>query len=294
MYFPIWKRLSPFVFFSFSTLSFLGWINASETRLLETSGPVWLRLAETENDEWIEVSTDTSLEQGDTVLTGSSGTAVLSIDGESTIELGSDSEFRIETVQPEGFNFFLSVGELLAKVKSLLETKQTLNIRTPVAVAAVRGTEFAVSYNKETDTGAFGVFDEGEIHVTSSKEVAGNTILLTAGSETEVRQGNPPLPLRQLEIFRLRTERMKILRERRAELLSRWKNRSVEERQAFREHLKMQKHIRREQLRERLVPVPQKKGLSKPPKPSDRPPLKREKWNDRRPLRRENSPRPPR
>ncbi|OGS12637.1 MAG: hypothetical protein A2234_07980 [Elusimicrobia bacterium RIFOXYA2_FULL_58_8] len=60
----------------------------------------------------------------------------------------------------------LKFGSLAAKVKNLLNKKFKMQVRTPSAVCAVRGTEFAVEYSRlGKDTGV-AVFDEGRLAVT--------------------------------------------------------------------------------------------------------------------------------
>lgn len=134
------------------------------------------------------------LEEGDRVVVAEGGSAEVALDGGSLITVREKSEFKLEKTAKGDSSFFLAVGSLLAKIQKL--GNQRLRVRTPTAVAAVRGTEFGVEAGEETYVG---VFDEGKVEV--SGEAGGTPELLIANQETSVKKGAAPVHAAQLRRF---------------------------------------------------------------------------------------------
>lgn len=87
---------------------------------------------------------DFSLEPGDQVLTGDDGRIEIATQDGTVMELGQKSSLELEDSSPSVSRFFLQVGRLLARFSSERETGRAHQVRTPVAVAAVRGTELVL------------------------------------------------------------------------------------------------------------------------------------------------------
>jgi hypothetical protein len=136
--------------------------------------------------------TGAPLEDGDAVTTGAGASAVVEIADGSRLKLRESSRFVLTLPTPRSpvTDVLLSWGGVFAKV-----TKRRLgeefHVRTPTAVAAVRGTEFFTAYGREAGKGGardlWVCVNEGAVDVktTSSKQglsvPAGKGVLIKAG-----------------------------------------------------------------------------------------------------------------
>lgn len=131
------------------------------------------------NADGVELGEATGrLQAGETIRTGSDGSARLFL-GEmgSQAQLAPDSEFTVG----EGDTLRDFIGQLKQGVVRLLvrlDGKSRFEVRTPAAVCAVRGTDFAVE-NKDGQT-RVRVFS-GVVEVTASAH--GQTIEMNAGQQ---------------------------------------------------------------------------------------------------------------
>ncbi len=157
------------------------------------------------------------LEQGDRIVVGSGGAAEVALDATSLLSVRPKSELTLESTAKGDSTFFLAIGSLLAKIEKL--GARSLRVRTPSAVAAVRGTEFGV----ETDgaTSHVGVFDEGKVEVSGA--AGGKPELLRANQELSVKKGAAPGHAVQLRRFMAHRARMRGQGRRLAAIRSSWK-----------------------------------------------------------------------
>lgn len=253
--------------------------DSQETRVLSVNGPVYLHLAGTTESNFKRVLPGSSLEEGDQIVTGAAGSTQLMLQSGSLIDINPGSDFTIEKNQKESAVFFLRAGTILGKIRSLLETKQQMSFRTPVAVAAVRGTELAVSHDADEDKSAVGVFDEGEVAVqeAETKDSASESVTLTPGMETEIKHGLPPLEPRKMESFQKLRERMKMVREERDFAWKNFRERTNLQREKWRERLRRQPVVPKE-FTPAVRPLPGRdRPMNRPapqqpaaPRPSDR------------------------
>ncbi len=93
---------------------------------------------------WSAAGRDTALERSDRVKTGPNSRALMIVDGTSRVWIGQNAEVEVSSVGEESA-FGLLLGKLRAKVK--LMAGRRFKVKTPVCVASVRGTEFALSYD---------------------------------------------------------------------------------------------------------------------------------------------------
>lgn len=91
------------------------------------------------------------VQQSDVVTTGADGTVGITFQDNSMMSLGPDSSlaldtFRFDTTTHDGaFESSLRRGTLAAKSGFIVQqAPEAMKVRTPVAVLAVRGTEFVV------------------------------------------------------------------------------------------------------------------------------------------------------
>ena len=207
-----------------------------DARLATVSGDVLILAA----DGSPEVSGDANLplEEGDRVVVAAGGSAEVALDGGSLITLRENSDFKIETTEKGNSSFFLSVGSLLAKIQKL--GTQRLRVRTPTAVAAVRGTEFGVEV--EGENSHVGVFDEGKVEVTSN--AGGAPELLISNQETSVAKGQAPAQAAQIKRFMAHRAQMRGQRRRLAAIKAKWKVLPAGERREMRKEMmeRMREH----------------------------------------------------
>lgn len=185
------------------------------------------------------------LEAGDRVVTGEGAGAEVVLDGGSLITLREGSDFAIESASRSDSVFKLALGSLLAKIQKL--GAQRLSVRTPTAVAAVRGTEFGVEL--EGDETHVGVFDEGRVEV--SGEAGGPGELLIANQETRVAKGGRPLHAYQLQRMMRHRALMRGHGRRIAAIRKRWKNLPPAARADLRKKALERMRERRKRLQER-------------------------------------------
>lgn len=219
---------------------------ATEIRLIDRTGAVYVRLAGAPEDELLEAPEESSLDEGDQVLTGRDSSARLVMDGESIIELGSQSDFTIKKLNGPSFDFFLAGGRFLAKIKSLAGSNKVMNVRTPVAVAAVRGTELGIIYDGEKGQNDVCVFDEGEVAVESTS--TGESVVLKAGMEATVVRGLGRIQPRPIQKFEVMREHLVALRERRNVVRKGWKSKTIQERADFRHKLRKERALRKRDI----------------------------------------------
>lgn len=225
-------------------------------RVTEAAGTVLIHVDGAEDG--LPAEEGTPLEAGDRIETGADGRAELALEAESLMELGPGSSFTVGSTKEADSWFSLSLGSLMAKVKSLADTRRKrFQIRTPTSVCAVRGTEFGVEVGDDGET-SVGVFDEGQVAVSAGGDGTGAETLLGAKQETTVAPGDRDVKVRRLERLERRRERMSHLRARREVLKRSWKNIPPERRREMRqkwrqnmgEKLKNMPPGRREKVRE--------------------------------------------
>lgn len=99
---------------------------------------------------WIPAATGKLLSSGDALKTGASGSAVLAFSDGTKVRLGPNSSQVTERLQPGKVEVNLSIGLIEAWVKKLAGRRFT--VRTPTAVASVRGTEFRAEVDASGQT----------------------------------------------------------------------------------------------------------------------------------------------
>ena len=228
------------------TLAVLGWSLVPawsqepqaeyESRLTAVKGEVTVITAEA--PEGVAGEADMPLAAEDKVKTGPDSSAELAFSGEHCVSLRSNSELAITSLKRDDAELNLALGSLLAMVRSL--AGGSFRVRTPSAVAAVRGTEFGV----EVEAGNpgqthVGVFDEGKVAVSGQ---TGPPELLKSNQETSVRRGGQPLAAYQLRRFARHRQFMRTLRGRTAAMRRHWRALAPEQRQALRRRLLQKPH----------------------------------------------------
>ena len=140
------------------------------------SGSVEVRMGQ---EAWRAVTGPESLAAGSEVRTGVSSTAELSFSDGSRIQLTPGTQFKIDQTDTRETSFSLGLGKIRAAFSGLFSSR--VRIRTPTAVAAVRGTVFEMGADA---SGSAITMAEGVLEVTDNK---GKEAVLT--SEETLRIG---------------------------------------------------------------------------------------------------------
>lgn len=220
-----------------------------DARLGAVSGDVTIIAADGSPDASGEAGMP--LEEGDRVVVAAGGSAEVALDGGSLITVREGSDFKLEKTAKGDSSFFLSVGSLLAKIQKL--GTQRLRVRTPTAVAAVRGTEFGVEAGDETFVG---VFDEGKVEVTG--DAGGTPELLIANQETSVKKGAAPIHAIQLQRFMAHRAQMRGHGRRLAAIKAKWKALPPEQRREMRKKMMERMRENRKKFLEKRAALKQK------------------------------------
>lgn len=132
---------------------------------------------------------------GDKVHTGRGGRATVQFRDGSQVMLGPFAIFTVEAETPRETTIFLEAGKLWAAVNK--NARRRFSVRTPTAVAAVRGTEFSVEVRSERAT-AVEVFG-GQVAVRGA---LGAESMVSASQRVDVTDGR----MGQVERFTPRPE----------------------------------------------------------------------------------------
>jgi hypothetical protein len=163
---------------------------------------------------WQPAAIGTAIHTGDELRTGTPGRLRIVFQDDSVVTVSDDSHLVIDQqVFDPNRGVAHSLIELLrGKVRSLVgEYYHTVGnryeVKTPTAVCGVRGTEFVMSYDADTEaTEVVGL--SGHVEVHSILDPTGPGVLITAHEATVVRRGSLPAPPRRVEetMFRQRLE----------------------------------------------------------------------------------------
>ncbi len=144
--------------------------------------------ASAQTADWKTLKLYDTVNDNDVVRTGANSLCEIELSDGSVVKLLDNSVMEIRNLEPEdekGVDLFAGLGKFYFQVKKLLRKK--FQVSTPVAVAAIRGTEFMIINDA----------DESRLLVNEGKldfsDVAGNYVLLLNGNQkSSLRSGQPP------------------------------------------------------------------------------------------------------
>lgn len=136
---------------------------------------------------------------GDTIVSGPDSRAKIVMADKNVINISPDSKITIEKYENDGKerkNVELNVvyGKLRASVEQKYDgEKSKFNVKTPSAVAGVRGTDFITGYNPSTRSAQIITF-QGSVAVGSPGPGGSiqNPVFVQAGQMTTAGAGKPP------------------------------------------------------------------------------------------------------
>ena len=136
---------------------------------------------------WVPVSRDVRLNEGDEVRTAGDATADVYFSDGSRFRIGRDSHFAVGSTGRKRTALSLLYGRLRAAVAGYFSSR--VEVRTPSAVCAVRGTEFDVRVARNGDTSMN--VDEGLVEVSDGK---GKTAVVSSEEAIKVTQAGMSMP----------------------------------------------------------------------------------------------------
>lgn len=232
-----------------------GKYNSSEnwdTRLKRVSGEVFVKPAG--GTEWSKIEGNIPLDREDSVKTGSDGIAEIYLDDKGAMTLGRNTEFEVSSVEQSDSIFTLKLGSIAAKIQHFLNEKLKMQVRTPSAVCAVRGTEFAVEYSQLGRETSVAVYDEGQVAVSTLDENGGAGQEYALEKNTELIFNPSQKRFRPTAISRMSRHRFIIMamRQRVTGLKKTWRPMTQTRRSALRDQALKRRVIRKQIKNSRL------------------------------------------
>lgn len=138
---------------------------------------------------------------GDDLQTGKDGYATIKLADGSTLALQPGSNLQVDSVRKSPLApssdalFTLKNGRVEAAVQKRSASGARFEVRTPIAVAAVRGTRFRVAADADKRTATSEVV-EGTVAVNDTGNLG--SVAVQEGFGTRVLEGQPPSPPRAL------------------------------------------------------------------------------------------------
>jgi hypothetical protein len=169
-------------------LSFIGSgtvsaLQAADALLVRKSGPVQVRHKNAKR--FVKAEAGAPLSFGDTVKTGAGAKAQILFTGGNAILIKESSTLRLNG---KSSNILVNIpkGEFLIGIKQKLTRGQSFRVRTPAAVASIRGTLFWGLSDKDLNS-TYACF-ESAVQITAK----GQSVLLKPGEKTFIPYGKPP------------------------------------------------------------------------------------------------------
>lgn len=142
-------------------------VESWDARVKKISGDVRVRASG--GGDWAALEGGMPLASYDSIKTAN-GTAEVYLDDKGAITVGRNTELEMSSLSKSDSVFNLKFGNIAAKIQHFLDEKLKMQVRTPSAVCAVRGTEFAVEYSQLRKATGVAVFDEGRLAVSPLAE----------------------------------------------------------------------------------------------------------------------------
>ncbi len=158
--------------------------SAQDATLAKISGPV--SILASGSKKYVKAKGGDSLIFGDTVKVGKGGIAQLTLKDRGAVLIREESVMTLQgSAQKTALSF--RFGEFLIGLSKKLEAGQSFKVRTPAAVAAVRGTLFWGKSDKATKSSAYAGFGH-----TVAVTAKGKTVLVTPGKTVTIAYGEAP------------------------------------------------------------------------------------------------------
>ena len=133
------------------------------------------------------LSGSVSIPSTGSIYTGADGLAEIRYADGTVVSIKQNSTVKVGGQKGEGI--WVRLGAIIVRVQRMLSAGEPTEVRTPIAVAAVRGTEFGVHVDETTRTQIF-VFD-GTVAV-SNVQIPQKVVMVRKGEMTTVVPLRPP------------------------------------------------------------------------------------------------------
>jgi len=179
---------------------FVGWVSALEgTAEVQRAG----------SEAWTPLAAADGLAQGDQVRTSAAARMKILLRDDSVITLGESSQLRLDE-QVAGPAPQSTLELLFGKIRAIATdrygaTGARFEVKTPTAIAGVRGTEFVAQHDSAEDE----TLVVGIVHTTTVRaavdSAGARAIQLGPGQSTRVRRGSYPGPIKTMPAGQLRS-----------------------------------------------------------------------------------------
>lgn len=158
---------------------------SEEAKITAVSGSADVKSAQT--DSWYAAKSGINVKSGQIIKTKARSRVKVSLADGSRIEVLPNSQIDLQEVKPSAPSFKMMIGKLKAWV-SKNRTREKFEVRTPVAVCSVRGTEFSIEVDEKgsTDIEVY----KGLVGVRKADDT-GEEIPVGAGEKLNVTEDKP-------------------------------------------------------------------------------------------------------
>ncbi|MCE3009001.1 MAG: FecR family protein [Proteobacteria bacterium] len=137
---------------------------------------------------------------GDTVTSGPDSRAKIVMTDKNVLNISPDTKITIEKYTNDSQSKEVELNVQQGKVRATVEQKydgekSKFNIKTPSAVAGVRGTDFLTTYDPQTRVSSVVTFHGTvAVGIPDAAGRLGQIVLVQPGQKTEAKPGLPPEP----------------------------------------------------------------------------------------------------
>lgn len=103
-------------------------------------------------DKWREARVNTVLKKGDQLYTREESFAEIVYTTGAVLRMDENTKIVIDEITEKGHKTSTPVGNIWVNMKKLLSKKSEFELRSPTATAAIRGTVFQMTTDKDTTT----------------------------------------------------------------------------------------------------------------------------------------------
>lgn len=117
-------------------------------KITDLNGDVQIK--KSKDESWTAVAKGVMVDEGQIIKTGSSSSAVLTIDDSTKVEIEQNTQIMISELignakkNTEKTLLDLAVGKVLIKAQKLSNQESKFEVKTPTSIVGVRGTVFSV------------------------------------------------------------------------------------------------------------------------------------------------------
>lgn len=177
-------------------------VEAKEVTIEIETGQVQKKL----EDQWVTLTSGQTIEDGDTLQSGSGTDATITFSNGSNLRLDENTQVTIKA-SSSNISIRQTLGRTWSRVTKLLGQNESYEVETPTAVATVRGTTFSTTIDDE-DTLVEG--DSEKVEVSAYERVGRQRRIL----ESLIVSSDESIRVRRPELADLKTGRGKLTKER--------------------------------------------------------------------------------